>query len=122
MGKLNFGLSFNGKIHKDFSVKLLTVGGNCKAQEVLADLGIEPESESLRDRTIVDMAHLVEQVDISGIPKSALTVDFMLENLVDEDYWLILEALVELRKKRLGDMVIQTTSVSLTEPHIHKTE
>lgn len=100
---LNLGIDYNGKIIRDCTVRLLTMGGQCTAQEMIADLGIEENSETLskREQTLIDMAYLAEQVTFDGICQGNVTAQFLFDHLAVEDYWTLIEATLELRKKRL---------------------
>ncbi len=122
MALLKYGVLFDCEVHKSFSAKLLTVGGNCAVQEALAELNIDAESTNVRDKAIIDMAYLSQQVEIEGIPQDTLTANFLLENLSEEDHWVILEEILQLRKKRLGDTEAPMISNPNAEQHTHKTE
>ena len=37
--RLKLGVLYNGTLHHDVLVKILTVGGECQALEVISDLG-----------------------------------------------------------------------------------
>lgn len=101
--KLNLGIDYQGKTYRDCSVRLLTMGGQCTAQEMIADLGIEENSEALSntEKTLVDMAYLSQQITVDGIDKVDITAQFLFDNLATDDYWTLIEATLELRKKRL---------------------
>lgn len=109
---LNLGIEYNGKILRDCTVRLLTMGGQCTAQEMIADLGIEENSEALskREQTLVDMAYLSQQVTFDGLDKEAVTAQFLFDNLATDDYWTLIEATLELRKKRLENGASQSES------------
>ncbi|MEG9490767.1 hypothetical protein [Mannheimia indoligenes] len=117
---LNLGIEYNGKIHRDCTVRLLTMGGQCTAQEMVADLGFEENSESLskREQTLVDMAYLSQQVSIDGLDKETVTPQFLFDNLATDDYWTLIEATLELRKKRLENGESQSESKSPSEPNL----
>lgn len=38
--RLKLGVLYNGTLHHDVLVKILTVGGECQALEVISDLGL----------------------------------------------------------------------------------
>lgn len=101
--RLNIGLDYQGQVYRDCAVNLLTMGGQCTAQEIIADLGIDENSEQLsaKDKTLVDMAYLSQQVEVDGIDKADVTAEFLFKHLVTDDYWQLIEATLALRKKRL---------------------
>lgn len=116
---LNLGIEYNGKIYRDCLVRLLTMGGQCTAQEMVADLGIEENSEALskREQTLVDMAYLSQQVTFDGLDQETVTPQFLFDNLATDDYWTLIEATLTLRKKRLENGASQSESESLAEPN-----
>lgn len=117
---LHFGIECNGQIHRDCTVRLLTMGGQCTAQEMIADLGIEENSEALsqREKTLVDMAYLSQQVSFTGLDKATVTPQFLFDNLATDDYWTLIEATLELRKKRLENGASQSESESPSKPNL----
>lgn len=116
---LNLGIDYQGKTYRDCTVKLLTMGGQCTAQEMIADLGIDENAEKLspREKTLVDMAYLSQQVRIDGINK-VINAQFLLNHLATDDYMQLLEAILELRKKRLESGESQNKSESQVEPYL----
>lgn len=117
---LNLGIEYNGKIRRDCTVRLLTMGGQCTAQEMIADLGFEENSEALskREQTLVDMAYLSQQVTFDSIYQGNVTAQFLFDNLATEDYWQLIEATLTLRKKRLENGVSQSESESPANPDL----
>ena len=99
------GFEHNGVIYRDCTVRLLTMGGQCTAQEMVADLGLEENSEALskREQTLVDMAYLSQQVSFDGIPAEIVDAQFLFEHLATDDYWQLLEATLALKKKPIGN-------------------
>lgn len=114
------GFEHNGVIYRDCTVRLLTMGGQCTAQEMVADLGLEENSEALskREQTLVDMAYLSQQVTFDGLDKETITPQFLFDNLAADDYWTLIEATLELRKKRLENGVSQSESESPVNPDL----
>lgn len=117
---LNLGIEYNGKIHRNCTVRLLTMGGQCTAQEMIADLGLEENSEALskREQTLVDMAYLSQQVSFAGLDKETVTPQFLFDNLATDDYWTLIEATLDLRKKRLENGESQSESESPVNPDL----
>lgn len=100
--RLLLGIPFNSKRYFDVEVRLLTLGCECAALEKVAELGLdEKETLSKAEQMLVDLAYLSEQIDVIGIDKTALTPEFLLNNLATDDYLLITEAIAELRKKHI---------------------
>lgn len=117
---LNLGIEYNGKIYRNGTVRLLTMGGQCTAQEMVADLGIESNAEVLskREQTLVDMAYLSQQVSFDGLGKEIVTAQFLFDNLATDDYWTLIEATLELRKKRLENGESQSESENPPKPNL----
>ena len=100
---LKLGVLYNGTLHHDVLVKILTVGGECQALEVISDLGLsDKETLSHAEQMLVDLAYLAQQVEFDGIPREAVTPAFLLDNLATDDYVLINNEINQLRKKRMG--------------------
>ena len=119
-GRLLFGVPYQGTLHFDVNVKLLSLAGECHALELLEDLGL-PEPASLSEQEEKDVAQealnplsrmetllselvfVSQQLEIVGIPQAVLTPQFLLDNLTPADYVLIWGLLDNLRKKRIED-------------------
>lgn len=116
---LSLGIDYNGTTYRDCVVRLLTMGGQCTAQEMVADLGVEENSETLskREQTLVDMAYLSQQVTFDGLDKETVTPQFLFDNLATDDYWTLIEATLTLRKKRLENGASQNESENPTNPN-----
>lgn len=100
--RLKLGVLYNGTLHHDASVKILTVGGECLALEVINDLGLNnKEALSQSEQMMIDLAYLAQQVEFDGIPREAVTPAFLLDNLATDDYVLINNEINQLRKKRM---------------------
>lgn len=100
---LKLGVLYNGTLHHDVLVKILTVGGECQALEVISDLGLsDKETLSTSEQMLIDLAYLAQQVEFDGIPREAVTPEFLLDNLATDDYVLINNEINQLRKKRMG--------------------
>ena len=100
--RLKLGVLYNGTLHHDVLVKILTVGGECQALEVISDLGLsDKETLSTAEQMLVDLAYLSEQLEIVGLLEDELTPRFLLDNLATDDYVLITQAIAELRKKHI---------------------
>lgn len=97
---LNIGIDYAGGIYRDCVVSLLTIGGECQAQEAIAEMALPDENRTLSQERLVDLAYLAQQVEIVGIPVE-VNAAFLFEHLTDEDYWQLIEATLQLRKKRL---------------------
>lgn len=101
--RLKLGVLYNGTLHHDVLVKILTVGGECQALEVISDLGLsDKETLSTAEQMLVDLAYLSQQVEFDGIPREEVTPAFLLDNLATDDYVLINNEINQLRKKRMG--------------------
>lgn len=101
-GRFLLGVKYQGKLHYDFSVGILTVGGECEALEWLESQSISLDSPKKADQMLIDMAYLAQQIQIDGVPKEKMTAHFLLNNLATDDYVLAQAQIAELRKKRSG--------------------
>ena len=109
--RLKLGVLYNGMLHHDVLVKILTVGGECQALEVISDLGLsDKETLSHAEQMLIDLAYLAQQVEFDGIPREAVTPVFLLDNLATDDYVLINNEINQLRKKRMGVSADQETA------------
>ena len=109
--RLKLGVLYNGTLHHDVLVKILTVGGECQASEIISDLGLsDKETLSHAEQMLVDLAYLAQQVEFDGIPRQAVTPVFLLDNLATDDYVLINNEINQLRKKRMGVSESQETA------------
>ena len=109
--RLKLGVLYNGTLHHDVLVKILTMGGECQALEVINDLGLsDKETLSTAEQMLVDLAYLAQQVEFDGIPREAVTPVFLLDNLATDDYVLINNEINQLRKKRMGVSENQETA------------
>ncbi len=108
---LKLGVLYNGTLHHDVLVKILTVGGECQALEVISDLGLsDKETLSTSEQMLIDLAYLAQQVEFDGIPREDVTPAFLLDNLATDDYVLINNEINQLRKKRMGVSESQETA------------
>ena len=109
--RLKLGVLYNGMLHHDVLVKILTVGGECQALEVISDLGLsDKETFSTAEQMLVDLAYLAQQVEFDGIPREAVTPAWLLDNLATDDYVLINNEINQLRKKHMGVSADQETA------------
>lgn len=102
-GQFLLGLPYKDKTHYDFKVRILTMGGECMALEVIEECKIPLDSTKKADQTLIDLAYLAQQIEVDGIPSQALTPQFLLDNLATDDYLLVTDLIGELRKKRIED-------------------
>ncbi|MDE3935236.1 hypothetical protein NUQ42_03300 [Glaesserella parasuis] len=97
------GFEYQGKVFKQANVRLLTMGGQCTALEMIDAMGIDEENASHKEAILVDMAYLSQQVSFDGIPAEIVDAQFLFEHLATDDYWQLLEATLML-KKSLSEM------------------
>lgn len=94
-GTLVYGVQFNGEIHRDFEIRLQTVGDEIDVtQEVGSDVVDAHFTVHLLARTLVRLG---------SIPDDDITADLLRENLIYEDYITLLRA-GRGAKKKLMDM------------------
>lgn len=97
------GFEYQGKVFKQANVRLLTMGGQCTALEMIDAMGINEENASHKETTLVDMVYLSQQVSFDGIPAEIVDAQFLFEHLAMDDYWQLLEATLALKKKPIGN-------------------
>ncbi|AEG42282.1 hypothetical protein Q7306_05010 [Glaesserella parasuis] len=97
------GFEYQGKVFKQANVRLLTMGGQCTALEMIDAMGIDEENASHKEAILVDMAYLSQQVSFDGIPAEIVDAQFLFEHLATDDYWQLLEATLMLKKKPIGN-------------------
>ncbi|MDE3952478.1 hypothetical protein NUS59_05980 [Glaesserella parasuis] len=97
------GFEYQGKVFKQANVRLLTMGGQCTALEMIDAMGIDEENASHKEAILVDMAYLSQQVSFDGIPAEIVDAQFVFDNLSTDDYWKVLEATSILKKKPIGN-------------------
>ncbi|WP_419852037.1 hypothetical protein [Actinobacillus pleuropneumoniae] len=105
--ELGLGIEFNHQLYKQVHVRLLTMGGQCSALEMIDVLGIDEDNASHKEKTLVDMAYLSQQITIDGIPAENVDAQFLFEHLTTDDYWQLIEATLTLKKKRIESGVSQ---------------
>ncbi|MEE6042712.1 hypothetical protein [Avibacterium paragallinarum] len=117
-GRLLLGLPVNGKRYFDFKVHLLTLGDECNALELVADLGILSEDKPLKqaERMLFELAYLCQQVEFIGVDKKQITPAYLLDNLAADDYVIINEAILNLKKKHIDAGESQHQEDSLAAP------
>ncbi|MEE6030329.1 hypothetical protein [Avibacterium paragallinarum] len=118
-GRLLLGLPINGQRYFDFKVHLLTIGDECNALEMIAELGIvqkEDKPLSQAEKMLMDLAYLIQQVEFVGVDNTQITPHYLLDNLATDDYVLINEAILALRKKHIaaGESQHQEDSLAAT--------
>ena len=88
-GTLLVGLAFNGQVHRDFTLNVLTVRGELDAVDALeqeAGMLLEDPPALSDDRIHVmeTLAYFAQQLHFDGMPKTHLTLAFLLDNLVNQ--------------------------------------
>ncbi|SUT91355.1 Uncharacterised protein [[Actinobacillus] rossii] len=101
-GRLLFGISIGDRTFYDFKVQLLTLGGEVRAVEQIAELGLDTETSNQSVQMLVDMAYLAQQVEFVGMDKEKMNPEFLLDHLNPTDYDILTAAIGELRKKRIA--------------------
>ncbi|MCF6246922.1 MAG: hypothetical protein L3J69_06120 [Desulfobacula sp.] len=89
-GMLIIGVNYEGKIYRDFSVRPK------KVKDTLSF--IEEDEKALENEKYLGALSVAKQLKIPGIPKKAITPDFILE-MYDEDAAQVLDAVGRLEKK-----------------------
>ena len=91
-GQLMYGVEYEGKLHYDVEMRIVTIQDNIEAlEEVGPQSGMRITDAMLR-RAIVS---------VEGIPKEALTPDFLRAELADDEYDVLTALQASIKKKRL---------------------
>jgi hypothetical protein len=103
-GTLTFGVMYNGVIHRDFEIRLQTVGDEI-------DVGDEIGSDVVDVNFTVHLLALT-LLRLGSIPKEDITPDLLRGALVYEDYNTLLRAAFNAKKKLMPEKVESETSGS----------
>lgn len=96
--QLKYGIVQGGKVHKGFTPKLLTLGGELAALEYTESLSEDvPE---LQRNVLSALAFTAQQITVDGIDASDFTPELLLAQLDVADYEVINTAIEDYRKKR----------------------
>ena len=115
---LTWGLPYQDGIFKNVVVRPLTIGGELNALAAFDDFADGKELDKNSTSVAMTLAYWTQQVEFGGVPAEALTVDYLMHNLVGEDYRLIMEAMDELRAKSAAATVIRVTTAAAETNHI----
>lgn len=96
---LIWGLPYDGKVCKNAVCRPLTIGGELNALAAFEDYAEGKDLKDAAASVALTLAYWTQQIDIDGLPSETLTVDYLMDNLVGEDYRLILAAMDDLRAK-----------------------
>ena len=96
---LIWGLPHDGEVCKNAVCRPLTIGGELNALAAFDDYAEGKELTESALSVALTLAYWTQQVSIDGLPSEALTVDYLMDNLVGEDYRLIMAAMDDLRAK-----------------------
>lgn len=96
---LIWGLPHNGGVCKQAVCRPLTIGGELAALAAFEDYAEGKDLKNEAASVALTLAYWTQQVDIDGLSPEVLTVDYLMGNLVGEDYRLILDAMGDLRAK-----------------------
>lgn len=97
-GRLKYGISVDGAVHRDFSMHLLTVR---------EDMAIDP---TLEGQACMLAAYSASLDHIGTIQPDALTADFLADELVATDFDALYFAQELLAKKRLSVQPVPTAT------------
>lgn len=103
--RLLLGLPVGQQRYFDVKVHLLTLGDECRALEMIDELGLVQSDDKLLSKAqnmLIDLAYLAHQVEFMGVDKSLISPQYLLDNLATDDYVLISQAIMELRKKHIA--------------------
>lgn len=126
-GTLLVGLAFNGQVHREFTLNVLTVRGELDAVDALeqeAGMLLEDPPALSDDRIHVmeTLAYFAQQLHFDGMPKTHLTLAFLLDNLARDDFDLLLTKQEELSSKLYGAGGVQDAMTNLSQSASQATE
>jgi hypothetical protein len=103
-GTLEYGVLYNGDIHRDFEIRMQTVGDEIDTvQEVGSDIIDANFTVHLMARTLLRLG---------TIPEEEITPDLLKDNLIYEDYNALLRASRGAKKKLMDMKSLSATSGS----------
>lgn len=103
-GTLEYGVQFNGEIHRDFEIRLQTVGDEIDVvQEVGSDIIDANFTVHLLARTLLSLG---------TVPEEEITPELLKDNLIYEDYNTLLKASRGAKKKLMDMKTGSETSAS----------
>lgn len=106
--KLQYGLEYNGVVHTDFEIRLPLV------KDTLAVVSKYNGLDNVENREFaISVEVMIRCLTVDNIPKEVLTYDFLIDNLVDEDFDLLNNTFDELKKKYR----VSAVSSNTTEQH-----
>ena len=114
---LIWGLPYDGKVCKNAVCRPLTIGGELNALAAFEDYAEGKAWTESAASVALTLAYWTQQVDIEGLPSETLTVDYLMDNLVGEDYRLILAAMDDLRAKSAAASETQSPTEAAAEIH-----
>lgn len=87
-GVLPFGVLYNGKLHREFTVRLATIGDEIAAlEDGVSDAGL----------STAILARVLER--LGDIPPEEITYELLCEHLIPDDYNALADARKEVKKK-----------------------
>lgn len=89
-GTLEYGIEYNGQLHKDFAIRLQTVGDEVDASSLAEIDGGKNYSLHLLCSTLTQLG---------DIPLKDITVELLRESMLFEDFDIMNQAQKELKKK-----------------------
>lgn len=110
-GKLAYGIVMANIVYKDFELQLMSVRGEIQAQSLIAAEFPDIDNyDEIYQNVIIRAAYLSQMLvkignvdDINVIDINAIDYEMIL-NLVPEDFAILSDAEMQLRKKRLGSI------------------
>jgi hypothetical protein len=91
-GKLKYGIEVDGVTHTDFELRLPTIGDNIDAVEQVGATSSLKVHLAMMARTLMRLGTL---------PAEQVTYELLLQNLVDDDFDVLVAQEMELKKKRI---------------------
>ncbi len=89
--ELIYGIEHGGTLHRDFTLRVPTIGDNIDAVTDAAGGNDLAVNVALLARCLVMLGE---------IPREVITFEWLRSNLVDDDYDVLWAALAEVKKKR----------------------
>ena len=96
---LIWGLPSESGVCKSAVVRPLTIGSELNALAAFEDYAEGKQLGDSATSVALTLAYWTQQLSVDGLPAENLTVAYLMENLVSEDYRLIMAAMDDLRVK-----------------------
>ncbi|STZ76338.1 hypothetical protein [Bergeriella denitrificans] len=96
---LLWGLPHDGGRLKSATLRPLTIGAELRALEAYEDFAEAHKPGKTESGVAMTLAYWTQQLSVDGLPPSVMSIAWLMDNLVGEDYRIILDESETLRAK-----------------------